>query len=87
MSPRKAGAELGGFAQMQKSDSPARCVICEVMRQTKRDPVQDERDYQIWLRGRKMTTKVSAELWKIQLANTEKEKKRLDGIFKTMNLK
>lgn len=81
MSPQKID---DGNSAVQTSNSAAKCVICEVMRQTQRNPIEDEMVYQRWLRGRKMTKKLQGELWKIQLANTANEKKRLDGIFKSI---
>lgn len=86
MSPQKTGGAFvtDNNSKMQKSGSPVRCVICEVMRQTKRDPIADQLAYQNWLRGRKMTKKVRGELWKISLVHTENEMKRINTIFKSM---
>lgn len=86
-SPQKFDlASASSNAQMQKitNGSPAKCLMCEVIRQTLRNPIDDERVYQNWLRGRKMTKKLRGELWNLQLIHTENEKKRLSAIFKTM---
>lgn len=84
LTPQKAGAASASKNQLQKFGSPARCVMCEVLQQTKRDPVADAMAYQTWLRGRKMKKKLREELWKMQLGHTENEMSRLKEIFKSV---